>query len=73
MPGRQGGSVRKLSGEMTTQIGKYQVQAELGRGGFGRVYRAYDPTVGRLVAIKTLAASDEPLSVDHLADWLAST
>src|SRR5678810_952818 len=37
-----------------TQIGRYEVQAELGRGGFGRVYRAYDPTVGRPVAIKIL-------------------
>ncbi|HLK64609.1 MAG TPA: protein kinase [Bryobacteraceae bacterium] len=45
---------------MITQIGRYQVQAELGRGGFGRVYRAYDPTVDRHVAIKTLTASDEP-------------
>ena len=45
---------------MITRIGRYQVQVELGRGGFGRVFRAYDPTVGRLVAIKTLTASDEP-------------
>jgi len=36
------------------QIGRYQVQGELGRGGFGRVYRAYDPTVGRPVALKVL-------------------
>jgi serine/threonine-protein kinase len=35
-------------------IGRYKVQDELGRGGFGRVYRAYDPTVGRPVAIKIL-------------------
>ena len=41
------------------QIGKYQIQAELGRGGFGTVYRAYDPTVGRLVAIKVLTASGD--------------
>src|SRR5262245_45267224 len=44
---------------MVTQIGRYEVQAELGRGGFGRVFRAYDPTVGRLVAIKTLFGSEE--------------
>jgi eukaryotic-like serine/threonine-protein kinase len=41
------------------QIGKYQIQAELGRGGFGSVYRAYDPTVGRLVAIKVLTAAGD--------------
>ena len=36
------------------KIGKYEVQAELGQGGFGKVYRAFDPTVGRSVAIKIL-------------------
>ncbi len=36
------------------KIGKYEVQAELGQGGFGKVYRAFDPTVGRPVAIKIL-------------------
>src|SRR5206468_11251517 len=41
------------------QIGKYQSQAELGRGGLVSVYRAYDPTVGRLVAIKVLTASGD--------------
>lgn len=35
-------------------IGKYEIQAELGHGGFGIVYRAFDPTVGRPVAIKIL-------------------
>ncbi len=38
------------------RIGKYEIQAELGRGGFGRVFRAFDPTVGRLVAVKILTA-----------------
>jgi serine/threonine protein kinase len=35
---------------------KYEIQVELGRGGFGRVFRAFDPTVGRLVAIKILTS-----------------
>src|ERR1039457_5494037 len=38
------------------KIAKYEIQAELGRGGFGRVYRALDPDVKRLVAIKILIA-----------------
>lgn len=44
-------------------IGKYQITGELGAGGFGRVYKAYDPTVGRLVAIKVLNVQDDPLLV----------
>jgi len=42
------------------RIGRYEIRRELGRGGFGRVYSAFDPTVGRMVAIKTLAAVPEP-------------
>ncbi|HZS53060.1 MAG TPA: protein kinase, partial [Bryobacteraceae bacterium] len=43
------------------RIGRYEVQAELGRGGFGQVFRAHDPTVGRAVAIKILLAADPDL------------
>ena len=42
---------------MSRRIGRYEIQAELGRGGFGQVFRAYDPTVGRQVAIKTLTGA----------------
>ncbi|MCC6362827.1 MAG: protein kinase [Bryobacterales bacterium] len=42
------------------RIGRYEVQIELGRGGFGRVYRAFDPTMGRMVAVKTLTAGGDP-------------
>jgi serine/threonine-protein kinase len=38
------------------RLGKYEIQAELGRGGFGTVFRAFDPTVGRLVALKVLVS-----------------
>lgn len=38
------------------RIGKYQITAEIGSGGFGRVYSAQDPSVGRVVAIKVMNA-----------------
>src|SRR5215471_1635011 len=39
---------------MPSSIGRYRIDALLGTGGFGRVYKAFDPTVSRPVAIKLL-------------------
>ena len=36
-------------------LGRYQVEAEIGRGAMGVVYRARDPKIDRLVAIKTIS------------------
>ncbi|MEJ2735611.1 MAG: ABC transporter substrate-binding protein [Anaerolineae bacterium] len=38
-----------------TQLGKYEIQAEIGKGGMGIVYLGYDPLLDRQVAIKVLA------------------
>jgi Tol biopolymer transport system component len=38
-----------------TRLGKYDIQAEIGRGGMGAVYKGYDPLLDRYVAVKVLA------------------
>jgi serine/threonine-protein kinase len=40
------------------QIGRYVVEAEIGRGAMGVVYRAHDPRVSRPVALKTYILPD---------------
>jgi len=44
---------------MARRIGRYEVLAELGRGGFGQVFRCLDPSLGTPVAIKILTADDD--------------
>lgn len=51
-----------------TYLGKYRIEQELGRGAMGVVYKAFDPVVERMVAIKTIRVDmdDEGLLVPRL-------
>src|SRR5215470_5004996 len=59
--GEAGGDPRRAGGmsfERPTQIGKYEIVGELGRGGMGVVYRGHDPVIKRDVALKVVRKSD---------------
>src|SRR5438309_11964597 len=51
-----------MASKIPTKIGKYDVTGILGRGGMGIVYKATDPFLDRLVAIKMMTGgyADNP-------------
>ena len=42
-----------------THLGKYELKSEIGRGGFGSVYVAWDPVMHRNVAVKVLTQNND--------------
>ena len=41
--------------EAGTQVGEYEIQGKLGEGGFGTVYKAVHPLIGKVAAVKVLS------------------
>ncbi len=54
------------------KIGRYLVLGEIGRGAMGVVYRAQDPAIGRVIAVKTIRLSSltDEQERDRLRDRL---
>ena len=58
--GHPGGTMLLDGGDVEKpMLGRYQVEKELGKGAMGIVYLGKDPKIGRVVAIKTMALSQE--------------
>ena len=55
------------SGGEKPMLGRYQIEKELGKGAMGVVYLGKDPKIGRVVAIKTMALSQE-FEADELVE-----
>jgi phage terminase large subunit-like protein len=47
-------AIETMATRVGTLVGRYEIDAELGSGAMGAVYRARDPKIDRTVAIKSV-------------------
>ena len=52
---------RTLPTEKREQLGKYEIIEKIGDGGFGVVYKGYDPFIKRNVALKTCTSPEREI------------